>query len=147
MDEVLTSSEGDEATIATLRAGDFFGELTVIDGAASSGSAVALEPVEALLLSRARFRGLLATDSAVRDALEVSLAAGVRRINDHVEELHFLDLPGRLAARLVRLAREEDPGATGPVELRRAFSQGDTGASLALNCAAIWARPDRSPAA
>ena len=35
-----------------------------------------------------------------------ALVAELRRLTGHVEELHFLDLPGRLARRIVRLARE-----------------------------------------
>jgi len=42
----------------------------------------------------------------VRDALLASIAGELRRLTTHVEELHFLDITGRLAARLVRLANE-----------------------------------------
>ncbi len=126
----LTSLDGDEAIVATLEAGDFFGELTLIDGAPRSATATALEPTETLLLTRARFRQLLETSPALRDTLEASLAAEVRRMNDHVEELHFLDLAGRLAARLVRLVEEREPGARGPVELPFAYSQGDLAAMI-----------------
>ena len=41
---VLPSPEGNEAIIATLRPGDFFGELAVLDGEPRSATAVALEP-------------------------------------------------------------------------------------------------------
>ena len=51
-------------------------------------------------------------------------------MNEHVEELHFLDLAGRLAARLVRLVEEREPGARGPVELPFAYSQGDLAAMI-----------------
>ena len=42
----------------------------------------------------------------MRDALLASLAAELRRLTNHVEELHFLDITGRLASRLARLAAE-----------------------------------------
>ncbi len=41
---VLPSAEGEEAIIATLREGDFFGELALLDGAPHSATATALEP-------------------------------------------------------------------------------------------------------
>lgn len=127
---VLVSPQGEEAIVATLKPGDFFGELTLIDGAPRSATAVAVGPTETLLLARTHFRELIEANPVLRDTLEVSLAAEVRRMNDHVEELHFLDLSGRLAARLVRLAEEEAPGATGSVDLPFGYSQGDLAAMI-----------------
>ncbi len=127
---VLTSPEGDEAIVATVRPGDFFGELTLIDGAPRSATATAVEAVETLVLSRDRFRQLLATNPTLRDNLEVSLAAEVRRMNEHVEELHFLDLEGRIAAHLARLVERERPGVRGAVELAFDYSQGDLAAMI-----------------
>ena len=51
---VLPSAEGDEAIIATLRPGDFFGELALLDGAPRSATAIALEPSETLELPAGR---------------------------------------------------------------------------------------------
>lgn len=105
---VLASSEGEEAIIATLRRGDFFGELAVLDGAERSATAIAFEPTELYALSRGPFLELVDTQPGLRAALLTSLAAELRRLTHHVEELHFLDLPGRLAMRLVELARQAD---------------------------------------
>jgi len=85
-----------------------------------------LEPVETLVLPRDRFRDLIATEPTIRDALLASLATELRRLTTHVEDLHFLDITGRLAARLVRLAREggiEGPDRT--VRLATPLTQGD----------------------
>ena len=103
---VVPSEEGEEAILATLRRGDFLGELALLDGAPRSASAVALEPTETLALPRDQFRALVASEPAIRDALLAALAGELRRLTTHVAELHFLDLTGRLAARLARLAEE-----------------------------------------
>jgi CRP/FNR family transcriptional regulator/CRP/FNR family cyclic AMP-dependent transcriptional regulator len=102
---VLGSPEGEEAIIATLGPGDFFGELSVLDGAERSAAAVALEPSELGCLGRTVFLELVETQPGLRRALLAGLAAEVRGLTRHVEELHFLHLPGRLAVRLVELAR------------------------------------------
>ena len=34
----------------------------------------------------------------------------LRRLTAHASELHFLDLPGRLASRLARMAEDVAPG-------------------------------------
>jgi len=125
----LPSETGDEAIIASLRPGDVFGELALLDGAARSATASALAVTEAVVLPRDRFRELIATEPAVRDALLASLAGELRRLTLHVEELHFLDMTGRLAARLVRLAREAAAaGADAPdgsIRLRATLTQAE----------------------
>jgi CRP-like cAMP-binding protein len=123
---LLPSEEGDEAILVTMRQGAFFGELALLDGAPRSATAVALEPTETLVLPRDRFRQLIDTEPATRDALLAALAAELRRLTDHVEELHFLDMTGRMAARLLRLARGS--GVTGPdgtIRLDGPYTQGD----------------------
>lgn len=121
---VLASAEGEEAIIATLRRGDFFGELAVLDGAERSATAVAFEPTELGALSRGPFLELVDSQAGLRTALLTSLAAELRRLTRHVEELHFLDLPGRLAMRLAELARETDPSGR-DVHLPWPYTQSD----------------------
>lgn len=127
----LPSETGEEAFLATLRKGDVFGELALLDGAPRSATATAISATETVVLPRDRFRELIATEAGVRDALLASIAGELRRLTTHVEELHFLDITGRLAARLVRLAQE---GGTklpdGGIRLRTNLTQGDLAAMV-----------------
>jgi CRP-like cAMP-binding protein len=127
---LLPSAEGDEAIIATLRPGDFFGELALLDGAPRSATAAALEQSDTLVLPRDVFMGLLDTLPGLRDALLAGLAHELRRLTGHVEELHFLDLAGRLAMRLTRLARETAPDAHGEIRLDWPYTQSDLAAMI-----------------
>jgi CRP-like cAMP-binding protein len=123
---VLPDPEGEEgAIIATLSAGDFFGELALLDGADHSATAIALEATEALVLRREAFDRLVDEDPGLRRALFAGLVAELRRLTYHVGELHFLNLPGRLARRIVRMAREADPDARGEIRLSWPFSQSE----------------------
>ena len=126
---VLPSLDGEEAIIATLRSGDFFGELALLDGAPRSATAVALEACETWALPRDPFLALLDRDKALRESLLAGLAHELRRITGHVQELHFLDLAGRLASHLARLAREADPDA-GEVRLDWPYTQSDLAAMI-----------------
>jgi CRP/FNR family transcriptional regulator/CRP/FNR family cyclic AMP-dependent transcriptional regulator len=122
----LPSEAGEEAILVRLQAGDVFGELALLDGAPRSATATALSAVETVVLPRDRFRELISNEPAVRDALLASLAMELRRLTTHVEELHFLDITGRLAACLLRMA--SDGGTTlpdGAVRLRTSLTQGD----------------------
>ncbi len=127
---VLPSAEGEEAIIASLKPGDFFGELALLDGSPRSTTATAMEPTETLALPREKFLSLLPDDPALVTALLKALAAELRRLTGHVEELHFLDLAGRLSMRLVRLARASDPNAVGRVELDWPYTQSDLAAMI-----------------
>jgi CRP-like cAMP-binding protein len=103
---VLPSPDtGEPAILATLRPGQFFGELAMLDGEPHSASVVALEPTEALVLGRDDFERLFEAEPSIRRSLVLALTGELRRLTDHVEALHFLDLPGRLAFRIADLAR------------------------------------------
>jgi len=122
----VPSESGEEAILTTLREGDVFGELAILDGAPRSATAAALVACETVVLPRDRFRELVATEPGIRDALLISLAGELRRLTTHVEELHFLDMTGRLAARLVRLAAESGPADhDGAIRLRASLTQAE----------------------
>jgi len=128
---VVPSEDGEEAILATLRRGDFLGELALLDGAPRSASAVALEATETLTLPRDQFRALIAGEPAIRDALLASVAGELRRLTTHVAELHFLDLTGRLAARLARLAEEHgERQPNGEIRLDAPLTQSDLAAMI-----------------
>lgn len=128
---VLPSPEGDEAIITSLRPGEFFGELALLDGAPRSTTATALELTETLTLPRDDFLRQLAADPRLVQALLHALAEELRRLTGHVEELHFLDLAGRLAMRLARLARDAHPDhVRGEVTLDWPFTQSDLAAMV-----------------
>ncbi len=101
------SETGVEAILTTLRPGEFFGALALIDGAPRSATATAVEPSETMVLPRERFRQLVNERAEVRDLVFSELARELRRLTNHVEELHFLDIAGRLAAQLARMAEEQ----------------------------------------
>ena len=124
------SLEGDEAIIATLGAGDTFGELVLLDGAARSATATAMEPTETVVLTRSSFERLVDGGSPFRWSLLGGVAHRIRRITDQLAEVHFLDLAGRLALTLTRLAEETAPGATSDVRLARPLTQSDLAAMV-----------------
>jgi CRP-like cAMP-binding protein len=128
---VLPSPGGEEeAIIATLRPGDSFGELALVDGADRSATAIAHEGTAAYRLNRPDLERLMENKPQLRAALLEALATELRRLTQHVDEMHFLNLPGRLARRIVSLAREADPTATGEVRLPLQFSQSELAAMI-----------------
>jgi CRP/FNR family transcriptional regulator, cyclic AMP receptor protein len=123
---VLPSAEdGEPAIMATLRPGDFFGALALLDGAPRSATAVALGKTETLVLRREAFLELVDSDRTLRVALLSSLSHEIRSITAHVQDLHFLDLPGRLAKRILREAEGREPEPDGSVQLAWPYTQSE----------------------
>jgi len=65
-------------------------------------------------------------NKAIRRALLTALAGEVRRLTAQLEDLHFLDLPGRLARHLLReIEAAEGPAPSGEVRLPWPYTQGE----------------------
>ena len=73
---------------------------------------------------------LLNAHNQLRDALLAALVAELRRLTGHVEELHFLDLAGRLARRLVQLSEQTAPSPGGDIALDWPYTQSDLAAMI-----------------
>jgi CRP-like cAMP-binding protein len=101
-----TSPTGERAVLSVLRPPDVFGEVSLLDGAARSASAEALEDCLALALSRGAFMELVHSNPRILDAVMRSLGGLIRRLTEQNADHVFLDLPGRVAKTLVRLAGE-----------------------------------------
>jgi CRP/FNR family transcriptional regulator, cyclic AMP receptor protein len=99
-----TAPNGERAMLTVVRAPEVLGEVALLDGAPRSASVEAMEDTVALTLSRASFLALFRTQPMMLDAVLKSFGALVRRLTDQTADHVFLDLPGRVAKTLVRLA-------------------------------------------
>ncbi len=99
---------GEEIIIAVLKAGAVLGELSLFDGAPRSATAEALEDVEVLALAREDFIAALRSFPDMALALLAGMARTIRRMNGEVEAAIFLDLPGRVAKKLLELGKESE---------------------------------------
>src|SRR3954462_7847926 len=101
-----TAPTGERAVLSVVRPPDTLGEVALLDGAARSASAEAIEDCQALALSRHAFIELVHANPRILDAVMRSLGALIRRLTEQNADHVFLDLPGRVAKTLVRLAGE-----------------------------------------
>ena len=119
------SPDGKETIFALLGPGDFFGEMALLDAEPRSADAVAQEPCRLLLLHRTDFLHFLKERPQVAVALLAVLSRRLRRTNQALQDLMFLDVPGRLARVLLQLAeRQGREDATGIVLTSR-LTQGE----------------------
>ena len=113
----VVSTRGEEATVALLGPGEFVGDLALLDGLPRSANAVATEATNTLVVTRDDFRRWLAERPRASLTLLEALSLRVRRTDEVLADLTFLDLPKRLAKRLVSLAGERAKDGA-PVKLR-----------------------------
>ncbi|MDH4113826.1 MAG: Crp/Fnr family transcriptional regulator [Actinomycetota bacterium] len=103
----VSSGEGSEMVLATLRSPDAFGELSAVDGEGRSASATALEATELVSLDRATLLDAVHHHPGVADGMMRGLGGLARRITEQASDLVFLDLTGRLAKTLSTLAERD----------------------------------------
>lgn len=120
---VLPSAEGREVTVGLLGPGDFFGDLALLDSGPRSASVVTLEAVETLTLDRGPFLNVLATHPRASTALLAALGERLRRTDEFIQDVLFLDLPARLAKHLLALADEHGAPAAGGIKITVRLSQ------------------------
>jgi CRP/FNR family transcriptional regulator/CRP/FNR family cyclic AMP-dependent transcriptional regulator len=97
------SELGREITVNVYGAGDVFGELALLDGLPRSAGAAALERTTVLTLYRDDFLWHLREyPEMARSIIEV-LGARLRYTTAYAESLAFLDVYGRVAAKLLEL--------------------------------------------
>jgi CRP/FNR family transcriptional regulator, cyclic AMP receptor protein len=102
----VDSEHGREVVLTHLKTGDFFGEMALFDNEARSASVSALVGSELAVLRRKDFLDVMADDFTIARRILSTLSGRLRRANDMIESLVLLDVGGRLAGYLLRLARE-----------------------------------------
>jgi CRP/FNR family transcriptional regulator/CRP/FNR family cyclic AMP-dependent transcriptional regulator len=117
---VLPSPEGEEVTLAILGPGEFFGEFSLLDGEPRSAMAIAGEDTRTVVVNREDFLSWLSARPAAAVALLAVLSRRLRRSDELLGDVAFLNVPGRLAKKLVQLSqlyRRETPEGE-PVQVR-----------------------------
>ncbi len=95
--------DGREAILALLEAGNWFGEISLIDHSPRTHDATALGPVEVLMVS-ARDFGALMQRSGFARAIAALLAARVRQLYGLMEDATLRSTRARVARRLALLS-------------------------------------------
>ncbi len=127
---VLPSETGEEALLAVLEAGDFFGELALFDGLPRSATVVAVQNAEVLVLHRDDFLGFVARNPEVAIALFGVLSRRLRAADELIQDAVFLDVPGRLAKRLLELAERHGRQTPQGIAIELKLTQQDLAAMI-----------------
>jgi CRP-like cAMP-binding protein len=107
------SAEGKDAVFNLLNAGEIFGEIALLDGQPRTANAMALTRCELVTIDRRDFIPFLREQPEVALKLIEVLCARLRHVSEHIEDVLFLNLPGRLAKTLLRLSEHARPSPAG----------------------------------
>jgi CRP/FNR family cyclic AMP-dependent transcriptional regulator len=119
----VTTLEGREIVLQFCGPGELLGEFSVIDRGSRSGTAEALEPVEALAISAAEFRALIDKRPGFAVALLRNLVRRFRDSDRMRVEFAAAQTLGRVAARLVELVDRHGEPFDGGIAITLPLSQ------------------------
>lgn len=104
---VLVAEDGREVILSVLGPGSFFGEMAILDEGPRSAHVIAMEESNLLILRRDDFHARLRAMPEVAISLLKEISRRLRRADEKIGSLVLLDVNGRLAHLLLRLADEE----------------------------------------
>ncbi len=102
----LSSDDGREVILDFLGPSDFFGELALLDGDPRSADAVAVTACSLHSLGRADFLQFVFSRPEATSSLLATLSHRLRRADEQLHDVAFLDVPSRLARALLKLAAD-----------------------------------------
>jgi CRP/FNR family cyclic AMP-dependent transcriptional regulator len=115
----ILSESGQEISLNVYGPGDFFGELALFDGLPRSAGAIVMENTVTLTLHRDDFLHLLQEHPKIAMDIIRVLSTRLRYTTMYAESLAFLDVYGRVAAKLIELGERYGLESEGiEIELR-----------------------------
>lgn len=103
----VDSINGKELILNVLGAGEFFGEIALLDGKGRTATAVARDDCHLLLIARGEFMAFFMPRPEAMSRIIELLCARLRRSTEYIADTAFLDLSRRLAKQLVSLAHDD----------------------------------------
>jgi CRP-like cAMP-binding protein len=105
---VLIGEDGREVILSLLKQGDFFGDMALIDDEPRSAHVIAMEDATMFVLRREDFHQCLREAPAIALGVLRTLSRRLREADEKIGGLILLDVNGRVARLLLRMADEND---------------------------------------
>jgi adenylate cyclase len=126
-----TSRQGRELVLGLFGAGDTLGELGVFEASGvRTADAMAVEATTCVALTRDDLRGVIRKTPELVLRLLAALVDRIRSKDDELADVAFLDLPGRLAHKLLQLADQHGEEVEAGVRITVKVPQGELAAMV-----------------
>ena len=119
------SKDGREVILAMLNEGDFFGEMSLLDGESRSANVIALEKTKVLTLDRNDFIAVINDYPSIAVQLLKELARRLRKSDRQIASLSLSDAEKRIALCIIRFADEQGVIQNGKVSIPKTPIQQD----------------------
>ncbi len=110
-------------TFAYLKEGEFFGEMSLLEGTTRTAAAQAVAPSRLLVIRKKDFHRLLASDTKLALYLLQTICARLRLANEEIEGLLFRNILGRVAKIMLDLGRRSGETDGTAMVLKERFTQ------------------------
>ena len=102
----MTGVDGRETILSFLERGDFFGEMSLIDGEPRSASVRTVTDAQLLLIHRESFLTLIRQSPEIAMGLLSEMSKRLRKANRQIGSLSTMSVSGRVAGTLLNLMQE-----------------------------------------
>ncbi len=119
------TDDGREVILAVMAEGDFFGELSLLDGQSRSASVICIKDAEMLLINRDDFLKLLHEIPSISIHLLRELAGRMRKSDSQIKSLSLKNSTGKVTSTINRLAQDIGSQNGNRIEIRNLPTQQD----------------------
>ncbi len=127
---VLYGEKGREMILSSFRPGEFFGEMSLLDGQPRSANVIAIEPSALYVLERNAFAKYLGENPRIALNILAEMSRRLRRADSIIGNLALLDVYGRVARMLRELAAADGQETEGGVVIRQRPTQAEMAAMI-----------------
>jgi len=107
---IINDEDGKEITLNIHGPGEYFGELSLIDGDPRSATIITKEPTKFIIIKRTDLKELLLSNANMSFNMLKGLTKLLRQTTHKIENLAFLDVYGRIRKVLLDFAKPHDDG-------------------------------------
>jgi len=104
---LIEDEQGKEIVLSTMGPGEYFGEMAAVDGSPRSATVMTREQTELLMIHRNDFRNLLSSHPDMVFNLLKVLVDRIRKADEKIERLAFMNVRSRVLALLMGLAEPQ----------------------------------------
>lgn len=122
---VSADARGREVILATMGAGDYVGEMSLIDDSPHSASVIAEVQTDTLVLDQLEFARCLPESDSMAYSVLRGLVHRLRQADRKIESLALMDVYGRVANALLEFAGDVTRSADGSAVIRGKVSRQD----------------------
>ncbi len=119
----VSGTNGREVTLNVVRPGEFFGEVSIIDGGPRTADVIALDSVVVLSIEREAFLNAVRQKPQIAIRMLQTMAKRLRRADESIAGLALMDVEERLRRTLIGLASDDGEHIAEGLVVRRRPTQ------------------------